>query len=255
MLFADTTFIGVDPTAGRHPFSYVALDPDARLIVIAEGELEDVLAFAGGQQRAFIGINAPSRTSSGVVRQLESQDGLAPLHQPGRSMEMRLAEHQLRERGISVGATPAHAETAPTWMQLGFSLYKKLTGLGYQSYPREGTSHQWLETHPQASFCALLGKMPLPKHTLEGRIQRQVLLFEQGLRIRDPMDFFDEITRHGILKGDLPFEQIYGPGTLDALAAALTAYRAANSPAQISMLGTAEEGQIVLPVAELKVRY
>jgi hypothetical protein len=254
MLLADCTFIGIDPTAGRQPFSYAAVDADARLILLAEGDLEEVLGIAA-QRQAFIAINAPSRTNSGVVRKQDGPENLAPLHQPGRSLNMRVAEHQLRERGISVGATPAHIDTAPTWMQLGFALHKKLRDMGYESYPSAGAARQLLETHPQAAFCALLGKMPLPKHSLEGRIQRQLLLFEQGLGIRDPMDFFDEITRHGILKGDLPFGQIYEPGALDALAAALTAYRAANSPAQITLLGAPEEGQIVLPVSELKAGY
>jgi hypothetical protein len=168
---------------------------------------------------------------------------------------MRLAEHQLRERGISVGATPAHMETAPAWMQLGFTLYKQLSAIGYRDYPAESSARQLLETHPHAAFCALLGQLPLPRHTLEGRIQRQLLLFEHGLGIMDPMNFFDEITRHGILKGDLPFGQIYEPGVLDALVAACTARQAASSPAQVMCLGVPEEGQIVLPVMELKVRY
>ena len=251
----DTVFIGVDPTAGRQPFAYAALDQDGKLIALAEGELEDVLAFAGGPPSAFVAVNAPSHTNAGIVRRDEIQASLAPLHRPGRGVEMRLAEHQLRERGISVGATPAHKETAPGWMQLGFTLYGQLSAMGYQSYPAENASRQILETHPHATFCTLLGQLPLPRHTLEGRIQRQLLLFEQGLGIRDPMDFFDEITRHGILKGDLPFSQIYDPGALDALAAACTARQAASSPSQVMCLGVPEEGQIVLPVMELKVRY
>jgi hypothetical protein len=37
--------------------------------------------------------------------------------------------------------------------------------------------------------------------------------------------------------------------------AAYTAWVAANHPEQITRLGDAQEGQIVLPVAELKERY
>jgi hypothetical protein len=255
MHLSDTLFIGVDPTASRRPFAYAALDQGGRLILLAEGELDDVLAFAGGKGSAFVAINAPSRTNTGVVRKQEARAGLAPLRQPGRGVDMRLAEHELRERGISVGATPAHMDTAPTWMQLGFTVYARLSEMGYRPYPAESASRQLLETHPHATFCALLGQLPLPRHTLEGRIQRQLLLFEQGLGINDPMEFFDEVTRHGILKGDLPFSQIYDPGELDALAAACTARQAASSPSQVICLGVPEEGQIVLPVMELKARY
>jgi hypothetical protein len=33
---------------------------------------------------------------------------------------MRLAEHNLRERGINVAATPAHREYCSAWVQDGF---------------------------------------------------------------------------------------------------------------------------------------
>ena len=65
---ADKMFIGVDPTAGRQPFAYAALDHDGRLIALAEGELEDVLALADSEGAAFVAVNAPSRTNVGVVR-------------------------------------------------------------------------------------------------------------------------------------------------------------------------------------------
>lgn len=255
MHLSDTRFIGVDPTSGRQPFAFAVLGQEGQLITLAEGELEDVLALAGGQVSAFVAINAPSRTNTGLLRKREMLGALAPLHQPGRGVDMRLAEHQLRERGISVGATPAHMDTAPNWMRLGFTLYKRLSAIGYRTYPAESAPRQLLEAHPHAAFCALLRQLPLPKHTLEGRIQRQLLLFEQGLGINDPMDFFDEITRHGILKGDLPFGQIYDSGALDALVAAHTARQAASSPSQVLCLGVPEEGQVVLPVKELKEHY
>jgi uncharacterized protein DUF429 len=255
VLITDTIYVGVDPTGGRQPLTYAAVDAEGHVLALVEGELDDLLAFAAGQSSAFIAVNAPARPNLGLVRRDEIRDSLAPLHQPGRRVEMRVAEHQLRERGISVGATPSHMVTAPTWIQLGFMLYRKLDSLGFQVFPSPDAPRQWLETHPHAIFCALLGQVPLPRHTLEGRIQRQLLLFEQGLGIRDPMDFFDEVTRHGILKGDLPFGIIHDPGALDAFAAALTASRAARSPGKIVFLGAPEEGQIVLPVAELKPRY
>lgn len=255
MLLTGTVYIGVDPAGGRQPLTYAAIDVEGRPLALAEGELDDLLAFADGQSSAFIAVNAPAHPNLGLVRKEEMRDSLAPLHQPGRRVGMRVAEHQLRERGISVGATPAHRDTAPPWIQLGFMLYKHLDSLGYQAFPSADAPRQWLETHPHAIFCALLGQIPLPRHTLEGRIQRQLLLFEQGLAIPDPMDFFDEVTRHGILRGDLPSGIIHEPGALDAFAAALTACRAARSPGQIVFLGAPEEGQIVLPVSELKQRY
>jgi hypothetical protein len=113
----------------------------------------------------------------------------------------------------------------------------------------------WIETHPHASFCALLDQIPLPRPTLEGRLQRQLVLYEQGLGIRDPMNFFEEITSHRLLKGILPLEQVYTPEQLDALAAACSAWILARHPERTSRIGDASEGQILLPVAEMKSRY
>jgi len=69
------------------------------------------------------------------------------------------------------------------------------------------------------------------------------------------MGFFEEITRHRLLKGILPMEQIYTAEELDAIAAAYVAYIAARHPEQVSKVGDDQEGQIILPVTELKAKY
>jgi hypothetical protein len=69
------------------------------------------------------------------------------------------------------------------------------------------------------------------------------------------MRLFEEITRHRLLQGILPLQDLYTPGELDALVAAYTAWMAALHPDQITMFGQPEEGQLVLPVAELKRHY
>ena len=50
----------------------------------------------------------------------------------------------------------------------------------------------------------MAGQVPLARLSLEGRLQRQIILYEQGLRIKDPMDFFEEITRYKLAKGIWP---------------------------------------------------
>ena len=126
---------------------------------------------------------------------------------------------------------------------------------GFKPYPSENASHQWLETHPHAAFCALLGQLPLPKPTLEGRLQRQVALYEQGTGIKDPMVFFEEITRHKLLHGSLPMECVYAAEELDTLMAAYMAYHVVNYPQEMLLVGDRQEGQIALPLAKLKERY
>ena len=271
MLFSHTSFIGIDPTSGRKPFTFAALDAECRLLALDGCELDEVLAFVGRQEAATVAVNAPSAPNLGLVKKKLEAQSLTPgngspksgyhngspksgYHYP-RGVDMRQAEHDLRERGILLSPTPGRAESCPEWMQLGFMLYRKLAGMGFKPYPAANATHQWLETHPHAAFCALLGQLPLSKTSLEGRLQRQLALYEMGVGIKDPMYFFEEITRHRLVKGILPLEAIYTPEQLDALVAAYTAYVAANKPDEILFIGAKEEGRIALPVGELKERY
>jgi predicted RNase H-like nuclease len=168
---------------------------------------------------------------------------------------MRVAEYLLRERSIVISSTPAQREYCPEWMQLSFNLYNKLDEAGFKPYPTEKAPRQWLETHPHAAFCALLEQQPLSKPTLEGRLQRQLVLHEADVGIKNPMEFFEEITSHRLIKGIFPFEKIYTPEQLDALVAAYTAYLAAREPEKILFVGSIIEGRIVLPVSKLKENY
>jgi hypothetical protein len=253
MLFTPNAFIGIDPTAGRSPFTYAALDEDRGLLALSEGDLEDVLTFVGNFPAATVAVNAPSKVNAGLVRKRLEKQALTP--HSLRGADLRVAEADLRGRGISVSATPSREETCPGWVQLGFALYKRLAKMGFKQLPHENAPHLWLETHPHACYTTLLGQIPLPKPTLEGRLQRQIVLYDAGLHIKDPMDFFEEITRHRLRLGVMPMEVIYHPEQLDALMAAYTAWVAAKRPHEITQLGAKEEGFIVLPVGELKEKY
>lgn len=255
MLFDTDLFVGVDPSGGRKPFTYAAFDPQGRLVALNGGEVEEVLAFLGGLRRVTLAVSSPPRPSQGLVHRESVRPGLGVKTPPGRGLEMRLAEQLLREHGIQIASTPAHKEYCSNWVQAGFDFYRRITALGFQPFPAPEASHQWLETHPHAGFCVLLGQNPLPRATLEGRLQRQLVLYEQGLEMRDPMDFFEELTRHKLLKGLLPMDLIYTAEELDAIAAAYTAYTAGRHPERIIKIGDENEGQVCLPVTELKSRY
>jgi predicted nuclease with RNAse H fold len=253
MLFSKATFIGIDPSGGRNPFTYAALDEACQLVALAAGGVEEVLAFLGGQQATVVAVNAPRCPNKGLVRKRLEKQSLTPGQL--RGTDMRLAEYELRKRGINVSPTSSRPETCAAWMQTGFDFYHKLDGMGFKPYPSENATHQWLETHPHAAYCTLLGRLLLPKPTLEGRLQRQLVLYEQDIGIKDPMNFFEEITRHRFLKGILPMEFIYSAEELDAIVAAYTAYLTASRPGDVVWIGNKQEGQIVLPVAELKDAY
>jgi hypothetical protein len=255
MFFDHTSFIGIDPTAGRRPFAYAALDGDLRLLALGHGEMDEVLAFVAGQHHAVVAICAPRQPNQQVMERPEVREHLTPPPRPGRWTNFRLAEYLLRQHKISSPKTPAIEKDCPNWMRMGFALFRRLDGLGYQPYPAEEGERQSIEIYPYACYTALLGRAPFPKKTLEGRLQRQLVLYEQKINVPDPMRFFEEITRHRLIRGVLPDENIYSPGVLDALAAAFTAWKAAHHPDQVTCLGDLAEGQIILPVAELREKY
>ena len=122
---------------------------------------------------------------------------------------------------------------------------KKIGQAGFKPRSKRGNTRQWLETNAQDCFHALIGQNPLHRRTLEGRLQRSAILYEQGLQIRDPVEIFEEITRYKLVQGILPLEDIYSSKELDALIAAYVAWLMANSPGQ-----TVVQGEFVLPVPE-----
>ena len=116
---------------------------------------------------------------------------------------------------------------------------------GFTWYSGKNDPRQLLLTNPQECFRAIIGRKPLPRRALEGRLQRSAILYEQGLQLTDPMEVFEEITRYKLAQGILPLENISSSKELDALAAAYVAWLAANRPGQITATG-----KFVLPAQE-----
>jgi hypothetical protein len=253
MLFTDSVFIGIDPASRRKSFTYAALDKDLNLLALADGGMEDVITYLAGQSTATVAVNAPSGVNRGLMREKLKNEMLTP-HKL-RGAESRLAEYELHLRGIDVKGTASSVALCAAWVQLGFALYRKLYKMGFHKYPEKDAVFQVLETHPHACYSVLAGQIPLAKPSLEGRLQRQLILYESGLRIKDPMDFFEEITRHKLARGIWPMDLLYLPEQLNALVAAYTAWTAVHKADRISMIGDAKEGVIVLPEKELKEKY
>jgi hypothetical protein len=251
MAIQEAVAVGIDPTSGEGGLSVATLDPGLRVVSLVELDLEHTVAYLGDRPAAFVGINAPAQPNKGVIRRRRRQEGRAG----SRGSEIREAEYDLRERGITVAATPSREPLCPAWVQLGFALYRELADLGYRPFPADEVPCQWLEVQPQAAFCGLLGRLPLPRPSLEGRLQRALVLSERGVGLGDPMAFLEEITRHRLLMGALPMEMIPGASQLDALVAAFTSWVALTRPAELTRLGNQQEGHIVLPVPDLMTSY
>ncbi len=254
-----THFIGIDPTAGRRPMDFAVLDVDLRP-ECAQGSLDDVLnaVAQAGRAGAVVAVDAPQSVNAGLMANDEYRATLVPAPAPGRWKHYKVCEYQLKRRGIGLYNTPAAAGQAPAWMQAGFELYAALHQAGFAPYlPGSDAPRQVLEVHPHACFTVMLGRLPLPKLTLEGRLQRQLALYRAGVEVKNPMDTLEELTAAHLLAGRLALPGLLDHDALDALAAAYTAFLAATEPARVTLVGDPSEGQIVLPVeeGELKELY
>lgn len=243
-------FAGVDiiRSAGRNPraFIYAALDENQELLALGRGDKNEVLAYLGGQSAAHVTINAPQRPKA-TSREPAQQYGLLDLI-PKQKEGIRSCEYTLQSLGFPLTPTPSTAKSCPGWMHKGFFLYEQLRALGYQIFPNATGYHLLIETLSEAVFWRLLnGKLPLP-NSLEGRLQRQLILYNYNLPVADAMDFFLEITRYKLLQGELPDENVHSYEELNALAAAHISWLTYHQPKSIDMLGDGDDGQIVLPV-------
>jgi hypothetical protein len=255
MLFKNSVFIGVDPFSGEKSLTYAALDRELNLLAIGKGDLSDVSAYAGGQKTAFVGINAPRRLNQGLMKKDSIRDQLSPQPNPGRWTKFRVAEYGLFQRNIRIPKTPEKKSECPGWMINGFSLYKRLEDMGFKDYPAEDKQTQFLEVYPHAAYTVLLKKIPFLKKTLEGRLQRQLLLHSLSVAVPDPMRIFEEITRYKIIQGQLPLEGLFSVEELEAIMAAYCAWKAALEPDEITLVGDPKEGEIILPSGDLKAKY
>lgn len=257
MLFADTVFVGVDPTAGTRPIQYAALNADLELIALDHGDRESVLAFLNGLERAVVAINAPQGTNQGWLKHDDVRRRFNLRTRSHTWSKWRVCEYELRRRNIRLYNTPADVSLAPGWVQEGFSIYQRLHSVGYRFY-KQGEAHperMMMEVQPHAAYVALLHRRPFLKHTMEGRIQRQLVLFMNHVHLPNPMHCLEEVTRHHILTGHLPLDDLHSTDELDALVAAFTAFRSLKQADQVSQYGEPQEGLITLPTAGLRDYY
>ncbi len=227
-------------------YSYCLLNQALELRALEDGELPEVLAYAAGEETRISAVDAPSHLNTGLMGRDVYRSQFSPPPAPGRWSDLRFGEYELVRRQMKVSHTPATLGACPQWMRAGFKLYEQLEQMGYASQPAE-TVKRWLEVQGSAAFQSLLGTGLLPEETVEGRIQRQLLLWRAGLHLPDPMDAFEEITRHRLERGQFPFRSIYSAERLQALVIAYTAWLAGNHPQKVQEFGEIEEGKISLP--------
>ncbi len=254
----DPVFIGIDPTAGRPPMSFAVLNDELDLLQRGAGDLDALLEVVRSQASAVVAVDAPQSPNAGLMKQPARRQSYGLPPKSARWANFKVCEYELRRRGIKLHNTPGEIEAAPKWMQLGFKLYAALRAEGYQPYrPGSATPKQYLEVHPHATFAVLLGHLPLRKDSLEGRMQRQLILYREKVDVPDPLQVLEEITGHHLLEGHLTLPALYTHDELDALASAYTAHLALRQPEQVTCVGDGAEGEIVLPVSmtDFKEKY
>lgn len=251
-----TVFIGVDLTAGTRPISYVVLDAQRALLARGEGSFDDVLSLVTGYERAICAVDAPQGHNAGLMADPEYRARLGIPRSKKSYTAYRVCEYELRRRGIGLYNTPLDPEDAQGWMQVGWRFYRALWDADFVNWPGGNAGRQVLEIHPHACYTAMLGHRPLRKTTLEGRLQRQLVLHRAGVDVPNPMRALTELTPHRLLMGDISMVGLlYDHDTLDAAAAAYTAWLAANRPDDVTAAGDPDEGTIVVPARELKEQY
>ena len=257
MLSREAMYVGVTCSAGSRPMHYAILDDKLNIQAQDAGDLENVLAVIGGLKAPVIAVGAPQRPNQGVMARPKIRRRFNLNPESPIWTQWRLCEFELRRRNIRMHHTPAEEEKAPRWMQNGFEVYRRLQkmGLGVLVPNESVEAFTYLEVQSHACYTVLLERRPYLKRTLEGRLQRQLVLNLEGLNLRNPMQILDGITRQHLLQSSLPMGDLQSAAELDCLANAYTAYLASVRPERIHHVGDPKEGLISVPTLQLKDFY
>jgi predicted nuclease with RNAse H fold len=247
------TYVGIDPTAGSRPMHFAALDRDLHIQSLTKGNLQAVLESIQMPERAVVAIDAPQSPNQGLMADPGLREGYGLPPNGDTWSGWKVCEYELRRRNIRLYRTPREESEAPRWIRMGFTLFRRLKAVGFELHERGRDIGQraLLEVHPHACFAVILGRRPFLKSTLEGRLQRQLVLYLEGVDVPDPMRSLEEITRHHLLESRLSLPDLYHHDELDALVAAYTAFLVSENPERITQVGDREEGLITLPTGEL----
>ena len=248
-------FIGLSPAGARQDFEVAVLDEFMNVQgLFSAGSLE-ALALIRTHDQVVMAINSARRPNAGLMGNGDFRRSLSPVPRGKSWMDVRVADYQLGLLGYPPQRAPHDASRAAQVMQQGFALYAALAEDGFDPGAlRDGEPRPakicW-ETNSQVIFALLLGRLGEPRTHFAGRLQRQLSLRTHKIGVPDPMRIFEEFTRHRILQGKLPIEELLSAGQLDAVAAAYGAWQAYRTPQAISLIGHPEEGQVMVPAKEL----
>lgn len=242
-----THFVGIDLNAPRGSLSLAILEGSRRILFRGVLAFEDLETKLAGSPVVIAAITSPISLNEGVMADEAKRAAFPIPPAKNRYTNMRVCEYELILRGFSTPRTPANYDDCTPALKRALRFSSELAAKGFLRWPAPGSERQLMEVHPDSAFAALLGNKLNPASTLEGRIQRQLLLQEEHVNVRDPMIFFEEVTRHRMLTGNLPEGIVLSVSELNALVAALTAWSGYTNPTGVTRLGDVNEGRIILP--------
>lgn len=231
-------YIGIDVQAHQKPFFYSVLDSTLEVVATGHGRMVDVLSYLAGLSSALVAVNGPvsareqgrEARQSGLFDQASSAD---------ESAAVRTGDLELESRGFSYSISGKTEERSLT-------LVSGMRELGYTLHGETISDKVYLETNSDAACWLAAGCMPYDARSLEGRLQRQLILCEMGIHLKDPMDFLEEFTRHRLRTSQIPMEQILPGYELRAMMAAVIAWLEDSFPEKVEHLGKAGMGEIIL---------
>lgn len=240
--------IGIDPSDERQNYSLAALDEDKNILALSSGRLDDVLSFAAGQTSAVIAVHIPTVPHMDLKRKKGFQ------HHPQRENRWNAQNEQLSLSGdfTAVRDSMATPTRIPMYRKTetfrkGQALKEHLAKLGYVAYQDKDSVRAYLGTNIEFACFQIISVPLFSGKSLEGRLQRQLLLAECGVNVADPMVFFEEITRFKLLHGNLPFEKIYNSMELNALICSFVAWSIQHSAENMICKADAGTESIWLP--------
>lgn len=239
-----TTFIGIDVQAIQKPYFYYALNDSLEILACGHGRLGDVLAYLAGQASALVAVNGPIclvRPDSAPV-----QGGLFDIDQSNSDGNQRTGDSALASRGFQPAIHLQEGKKVLLWVERSLELTAGIRQLGYEE-SNSGKSRTFFETHSDAAYWLVTGSLPYDSRSLEGRLQRQLLLYEFGFTVKDPMTFLEEFTRYRLRTAQIPMGQVLPAHELRALMSAATAWLVDRRPEAVEHFGETCKGEIFLP--------
>jgi len=234
----EQTVVGIDIAAAR-PCTAVAVRIGRAVQAVEwmeadhrhKGETDRLLDWVAGLCPVAVAIDAPQ----GVNRRLL------------KGSRLRVCDAELRHRSLPLYQVPVKGAPVPSWIGVGFAYFRGLKKRGLEIAAEGvlpgfmGQAAALLEAYPHAAFATLLGELRAAGDWPAGRgLPRKTT--REGARARI------ELLR--LLR--VEWDHYYDHDSLDALAAAVTAWRFVQGRA--CPLGDAREGLLWLPIPRQELR-